>query len=192
MSKSLLFTSRIWHRRIASLIFIFFFLIAATGLMLAWKSLFSKTLFEEKPGAAPAAVRNWLPLDSLESLAAISLTEKTGARQTHSERVDIRLSKGYINFQFKKNYYVQVEGSSGRTILIEQKAGGWILDLHDGAILDGWVSNKSGISKKIYSSMTGLALLFLTLSGFYLWYKPKQIKQAKKIRKSHAAMEELV
>ncbi|HTI12235.1 MAG TPA: PepSY-associated TM helix domain-containing protein [Puia sp.] len=191
MSRSLLFSSRVWHRRVASLLFIFFFLIAATGLMLAWKSLFSTTLYEGKQVMAPGTFKNWLPLDSLEALAARSLTEKAAGPFTHSERADIRLSKGTINFQFKKNYYVQVDGATGRTMLIEQKMGGWLQDLHDGAILDGWISNKSAISKKIYSSVTGLALLFLTISGFYLWYKPKQIRQARKTGKSGKTVEEL-
>ena len=191
MSKSLLFTSRVWHRRIASLLFVFFFLIATTGLMLAWRSLFSTTVFEDNQVRGSATFKNWLPLDSLECLAARSLTEKTANRFTHSERTDIRLSRGYINLQFKGNFYVQVDGASGKTILIEQKAGAWIQDLHDGAILDGWMSNKSGISKKIYSSVTGLALLLLTISGFYLWYKPKQIKQARKTGKNRKIMEEL-
>ena len=29
----------------------------------------------------------------------------------------------------------------------------------------------------------GLALLSLTLSGFWMWYKPKQLKQSKKNEK---------
>jgi uncharacterized iron-regulated membrane protein len=177
MSRSLLFTSRIWHRRIASILFIFFFIVAITGLMLGWKSLFSTTIFEDKQVMASSSFKSWLSLDSLESLAALSLAEKTALRPGHSERVDIRLSKGYINFMFKKNYYVQVDGASGKTILIEKRNGGWIQDLHDGAIVDGWFANKSGISKKIYSSVISLALLTLTISGFYLWYKPLLIKK---------------
>ena len=82
--------------------------------------------------------------------------------------------------------------ASGKTMLIEHRAGGWILDLHDGAILEEWTGGKSGISKKVYSSVTGLALVFLTLSGFYFWYKPRQIRQAKNTRQQPKTLEELV
>ena len=124
MSKSLLFTSRVWHRRIASLLFVFFFLIATTGLMLAWRSLFSTTVFEDNQVRGSATFKNWLPLDSLECLAARSLTEKTANRFTHSERTDIRLSRGYIceskleALQWLANEYSEINDLV--TILIDE------------------------------------------------------------------------
>ncbi len=191
MAKSLLFFSRVWHRRISTVLLVFFFIVAATGLMLGWKSLFTTTVFEDKQVKASKAFRNWLPMDSLERLAAMSLEGRVPGHREHAERAELRIPKGYIDFQFSNYYYVQVDGSSGKTIRIERKIGGWIQDLHDGAIVDGWLTNKWGISKKIYSSVIAVALLALTLSGFYLWYKPKQIKQAKTVLKSHKAVEEM-
>ncbi|MDP4265614.1 MAG: PepSY domain-containing protein [Bacteroidota bacterium] len=179
MAGSWLQISRRWHRKIASLLFIFFFFISLTGLMLGWKSLFSKTVFEDKQVIPSASLRKWLPLDSLETMASHSLNEKTREHFVHSERIELRPAKGYINFAYKKNYYIQVDGATGAALFIEQKNGGLIQDIHDGAIIDGWFNNRSGLSKKIYTTVLGLALLFLTISGFYLWYKPKQIKQTK-------------
>ncbi|HTI93306.1 MAG TPA: PepSY-associated TM helix domain-containing protein [Puia sp.] len=197
MAKSLLFFSRVWHRRISAALFVFFFIVAATGLMLGWKSLFTTTVFEDKKAKASTAFGNWLPLDSLERLAASSLEERVPGQRVHAgsasglavyagsapglpvhaERAEVRIQKGYIDFQFKNYYYVQVDGGSGRTIRIEHKNGGWIQDLHDGAIVDGWLTNKWGISKKLYSSVIALALLALTISGIYLWYKPLLLKK---------------
>jgi uncharacterized iron-regulated membrane protein len=180
MSHSLLQTSRQWHRKIASLLFVFFFLISITGLMLGWKSIFTKIIFDNKKVTPSAALQKWLPLDSLEIFASVALYEKTKNEFKHAESIQLRPAKGYINFIFKNNYNVQVDGATGTALHIEQKYGGLIQDIHDGAFVDGLFSSSAGLSKKIYTSVIGLALLFLTVSGFYLWYKPRQIKLSKK------------
>jgi uncharacterized iron-regulated membrane protein len=180
MSKSLLSSSRTWHRRIASLLFIFFFIVALTGLMLGWKSLFTKTIFDNKEIKAEKKLNKWLSLDTLEVLAAVALNEKTNNHFTHAESIQLRLASGLINFLFKKKYYVQVDGGTGALIHIEQKNGGIIQDIHDGAIVDGWLHLNSEVAKTIYSTIMGLSLLFLVVSGFYLWFKPKQIKTQRK------------
>ena len=78
---------------------------------------------------------------------------------------------------FDRGYYVRGDGASGMTTLIERRYGGWIQDIHDGAIVDSWLGDKAGVSKKFYSTVLAAALLFLTLSGIYLWYKPLLIKR---------------
>jgi uncharacterized iron-regulated membrane protein len=179
MAKSLLQSSRQWHRKIASLLFIFFFIISLTGVMLGWKYLFTKTVFDNRDVKMVTLFHKWLPLDTLEILAAKALNEKTGNAFEHAENIQLKPAKGYINFIFKKNYNIQVDGGTGHAIHIEQKNGSFIQDIHDGAILGGWFNLQSGLYKTIYSSVMGLALLFLTISGFYLWWKPKQLKQSK-------------
>ncbi|MDP4149641.1 MAG: PepSY-associated TM helix domain-containing protein [Bacteroidota bacterium] len=179
MSQSLLASSRIWHRRIASLLFIFFCLIGLTGLMLGWKAMFTNVIFDKRNVRAETALKKWLPLDSLEKLAVSSLNERTKGHFLHAENVLLKPSKGYINFSFEDYYNIQVDGGTGTAIHIEQKNGGWIQDIHDGAILDGLFASKSGVSKKAYTSIMALSLLFLAISGFYLWYKPRRIKQSK-------------
>jgi uncharacterized iron-regulated membrane protein len=181
MAKSLLLNSRLWHRKIASVLFIFFFLISITGVMLGWKYLFTKTIFDNKKIKAETLLTKWLPLDSLENFATIALAEKTNSKPGHAENIQLRPSKGYINFSFKKNYNVQVDGATGAAIHIEQKNGSLIQDIHDGAIVGDWFNFKTGTAKTIYSTILGLALLFLTLSGFWMWWKPKQIKNSKSI-----------
>lgn len=179
MSKSLLHNFRLWHRKIASLLFIFFFFIAVTGLMLGWKYLFTKTILDNTSIKPSASLQKWLPLDSLETLATVSLNKKTNNKFEHAENIQLRPAKGFINFSFKNNYYIQVDGATGATIHIEQKNGGIIQDIHDGAILGGWFNLKSGSAKTIYTTIMGLSLLFMTVSGFYLWWKPKQLKHSK-------------
>ena len=177
MTKSLLAGSRIWHRRVSSILFVFFLLVCLTGLMLGWKSLFSTTVFALPKHSGKGHHGQWLPLDSLETAASESLAEHTGMNAGHPERADLRLSNGYIEFMFDKAYYVRVEGASGLVTLIERRYGGWVQDIHDGAIVDSWLGDKAGAAKKIYSTVVGAALLFLTLTGIYLWYKPLLIKR---------------
>lgn len=179
MAKSLLLRSRVWHRKIASVLFIFFFIILITGIMLAWKYVFTKTIYDDPKIKAETSLRKWLSLDSLETLAVVSLNEKASQKFKSAENIQLKPDKGYINFSFKNNYNIQVDGATGAPIHIEQKNGSFIQDIHDGAIVGDWFNLKSGLSKTIYSTLMGFALLFLTLSGFYLWWKPKQIKQSK-------------
>lgn len=179
MSKSLLQNLRLLHRKLASVVFIFFFIISVTAIMLGWKSLFTKVIFDNKQITPSIILQNWLPIDSLEKIATLSINEKTKNHFEHAEKIELRPSKGYINFAFKKNYYIQVDGATAGIIHLEQKNGGLIQEIHDGAIIDGWFTNKFGLSKKIYTTTLGFALLFLTISGFYLWWKPKQIKLSK-------------
>jgi len=148
--------------------------------MLGWKSIFTKIIFDNKKVAPSATLQKWLPLDSLEIFASGALNEKTKNEFKHAESIQLKPAKGYINFIFKNNYNVQVDGATGTALHIEQKNGGLIQDIHDGAFVDGLFSSSAGLSKKIYTTIIGLALLFLTVSGFYLWYKPRQIKLSKK------------
>lgn len=178
MARSLLFTSRVWHRRLGAVLFIFFFMVSLTGLMLGWKSLFSTTVFSMTVAVNKHETHHWLPLDSLEQAAKNALLQHVNVTAGHSDKAEARLSAGYVDFQFKPDYYVRVEGAKGIVMLIEHRYGGWIQDIHDGAIVDGWLTNKAGISKKLYSSILGIALLLLSISGFYLWYKPILIRKA--------------
>ena len=149
--------------------------------MLGWKFLFTKTIFDNKKIKAETSLGKWLRLDSLEKLASIALNEKTNNRFQHAENIQLRPSNGYINFLFKNNYNIQVDGATGTIIHIEQKNGSIIQDIHDGAIAGGWFNLKSGLAKTVYATIMGLALLFLTISGFYLWWKPRRLKQSKNI-----------
>jgi hypothetical protein len=145
--------------------------------MLGWKSLFSTTVYALPKHSSNGHHGRWLPLDSLETAAAESLEAHTGMSAGHPERADLRIAGGYIEFMFDRSYYVRVDGASGLVTLIERRYGGWIQDIHDGAIVDNWLGDKAGASKKIYSTVVGTALLFLTLTGIYLWYKPLLIKR---------------
>jgi uncharacterized iron-regulated membrane protein len=174
---SLLQNFRSLHKKFASVLFVFFFLIGFTGCLLAFKSAFTKTIFEDKEVAVESKLSSIMPLDSLERMATSVLNEKANTKFKKSEKVEIKISKGTVLFYYKEAYSIQVNGATGAPILIEKKFGGIIQDIHDGAILDSLVTNKSSLSKKVYSITMGLSLLLLTITGTYMWYKPKMIKK---------------
>ncbi len=182
MAKSLLQQFRLLHKKIASVLFIFFFIIAITGILLGWKSSFTKTVFEDKQKTSAIELKNIIPLDSLEQISTKAINEKTSNSFKNAERLEIRASKGIAVAYYKKNYSIQINATTNKPILIEQKNGGIIQDIHDGAIVgDLFNSNAGGTSKTIYSTILGLSLFLLTLTGFYLWYKPKQLKKNKNV-----------
>ena len=179
MSKSLLQSVRNLHKKFASVLFVFFFFIGFTGSLLAFKSFFTKTIFENKQVKSEASLMHFLPIDSLEKAAVTAINEKAGTAFKKSEKVEIKISKGTILFYFKDAYSIQLNGETGLPLLIEKKYGGIIQDIHDGAILDSWIVNSFSGFKKGYSLIMGLSLLLLTITGTYLWYKPRMIKKGR-------------
>ena len=174
---SLLQQFRNLHKKFASVLFVFFFLIGLTGSLLSFKSAFTKVIFENKQISGESKLAAILPLDSLETIATSTLNEKASTSFKKSEKVEIKLSKGTVIFYYKDAYSIELNGASGAPILIEKKFGGIIQDIHDGAILDSLLTNKLSLSKKVYSIIMGLSLLLLTITGTYMWYKPKMIKK---------------
>jgi len=174
---SLLQQFRTLHKKFASILFVFFFCIGLTGTLLAFKSAFTKTVYENKAITTEGESSKFLPLASLENFATAILNEKASTNYKKSEKLEIKMSKGTVLFYYKEGYSVLLNGASGDPITIEKKFGGIIQDIHDGAILDSWITNKSSLFKKGYSIIMGLSLLLLTITGTYLWYKPMLIKK---------------
>jgi hypothetical protein len=181
-STQLLRTARTWHRKTASVLFVFFFVISVTGVLLGWKNLFSGTIFKSVGKQRSAgSVKEWLPLDSLSRLAIGSLHKiQPLIPEGYPERIDARMDKGYVRILFSNQYNVQLNAQTGELQSIDKKAPDWIIRLHDGEMIDDLFGIKNEGGKKTYASVMGLALFFLTLSGFWMWFKPKQIKNAKK------------
>ncbi len=91
------------------------------------------------------------------------------------------LNKGYVRFTFKNQYVVQLNAKTGELISIEKKATDIFLRIHDGEILDDITNSKSEVFKTTYTSLMGLALFFLTLSGFWLRFGQKKRSEKKSI-----------
>ncbi len=83
-----------------------------------------------------------------------------------------------LKFVFRNHYTaLQLDGASGKLLLIERRNADMIEDIHDGSILDNIFGTSAEPFKLIYASIMGLALLLFTITGFWLWYGPKLMKK---------------
>ncbi|NOT51791.1 MAG: PepSY domain-containing protein [Chitinophagaceae bacterium] len=170
------------HRTIAIFLFVFFLIISVTGLLLGWK---------KKAGILPPAakgvsadLKTWLPFDSLHTIAVNTLRDSVSPGISPDlDRIDARPQKGTVKFVFSDRYWeIQVDGTTGKVLRIHKRTSDIIENIHDGTILDVIFNTKNENSKLSYTTIMGLSLLMLTLSGFWLWYGPKRLRRKKKKR----------
>ncbi|HLO37086.1 MAG TPA: PepSY-associated TM helix domain-containing protein [Lacibacter sp.] len=169
------------HRWIASGLFVFFFFVAITGLLLGWKKNSNGYLLADSQKGVNTNPKDWLSVDSLNSIAFKIYKDSTRATTEPTvERIDIRPSKGMVKFVFSENYLaLQLDCTTGKLLHYERRRADFIEHLHDGTILDNLFKNKNGLFKLSYTTIMGVSLLLLTITGFWLWYNPKRIKQKK-------------
>lgn len=94
------------------------------------------------------------------------------------ERIDIRKDKGMVKFVFEEGFWgLQLDGATGKLLTIERRRSDFIEKIHDGSILDLYFNTPNGEIKLVYTTIMGLALLVFTITGFWLWYGPKRMRQ---------------
>lgn len=171
---------RKWHRNIAMIGAAFLLFTSITGLLLAWKKNSGGYLLaESKKGSSPL-LSQWLSFETLSSKAITALREKHGGSiDTVISRIDARPDKGMVKFIFENHYHaLQVDAVTGNILLYEERRADFIEQLHDGSIIDKLLS-ANGLGKLTYSTIGGISLLLLTITGFWLWYNPKRIRKRK-------------
>jgi hypothetical protein len=167
------------HRLIGSALFIFFFVIATTGLLLGWKKHSGGLILPNTEKGVSTDLVNWLPLDSLQTIAQKTVREKSSDYSVIIDRMDVRPDKGTVKISFKGHYTeVQIDGATGKVLAVNIRKSDIIEQIHDGSILD-FAFNSNGTIKVFYTTALGLGLLTLTISGFWLWYNPKRIRKMK-------------
>jgi uncharacterized iron-regulated membrane protein len=167
------------HQKIAVPSFVFLFIIAATGLLLGIKKQ-TGLLAPTKEGSSKD-LTTWLPIDSLSKIAVQVLHDSVDAQlSANLDRIDIRPHKGIVKFVFSDHYWgLQLDGTTGKLLHIEKRNSDLIENIHDGSILDRYLGSGEG-AKVTYTVLMGSSLLVLILSGFWLWYGPKRLRQLKK------------
>lgn len=167
------------HRKLAVALFIFFFIIALTGLLLGIKKE-TGLLAPTQKGQSPDLSR-WLSNDSLHKLANAYLLDSVSADlSTELDRIDIRPDKGIAKFIYKDHYKgLQLDCTTGALLSVETRSSDFIEALHDGSIVDKLVGTGENF-KLGYMVITGLSLILLIVSGVWLWYGPKRIRQLKR------------
>ena len=165
------------HRKIAIFLFVFFLLISITGLLLGTKKQ-TGILAPTQKGIS-ADLSTWLPVDSLQRIATRILRDSLSpGLSPELDRIDIRPQKGIVKFVFKHHYKgLQLDGTTGSLLLVEERKADFIEDLHDGSLLDNLFGTSDEQIKVGYTLVMGLSLLMLVISGFWLWYGPKRIRR---------------
>lgn len=170
------------HRTTGILLFIFFFIISVTGLLLGWKKHSGGIILPKSYQGISTDLKDWLPIDSLHKIACRVLQDSVSATLSLDlERIDIRKDKGMVKFVFLDHYRgIQLDGATGRLLHIERRNSDIIENIHDGSILDYFFGTSGEQIKLVYTTVMGLALLVFTVTGLWLWYGPKVLRNSKR------------
>jgi uncharacterized iron-regulated membrane protein len=169
---------RTWHRAIGVVAAFIFLLITTSGLLLIWKKNSNGYLLAETMKGSNMNANNWISLHDLQITGINILKEKLPGMDTTIDRIDVRPDKGMAKVRFKNHYHaLQIDLATGQLLYFEIRRADFIEKLHDGSLFDEWLG--SNFIKLSYGSLAGLSLLFLSVSGFFLWVNPRRIRQIK-------------
>lgn len=168
------------HRITGAFLFLFFFIISISGILLGWKKDSGGSILPETQTGTTSDLSKWLPLDSLRDKAVLVLRDSVSPELSPTiDRIDVRQTKGSVKFLFEEHYTgIQLDGASGEVLSIGQRHSDLIENIHDASYLDK-VWGTPGVIKLIYTSLMGIALLVFTITGFWLWYGPKRMRKAR-------------
>ena len=161
--------------------FIFFFFVSVSGLILGWKKNSNGYILPKTQKGTTADLKKWLPVDSLHTIACATLRNEVSPELSlEIDRIDMRKEKGSVKFVFVDSFYeVQLDGATGDVLSIGQRRSDFLENIHDGSIIDDFLGT-NGYVKLVYSSIMGSSLLMFTVTGFWLWYGPKRMRKANK------------
>ena len=174
--------SRKIHRTTGALLFVFFFLMAATGLLLGWKKHSGGIILSKSFSGKSTNQQDWLPIHVLQEKAfKIAREQISSDLSMEIDRIDIRPEKGMVKFVFVQGYWaVQLDCTTGELLHLERRRSDFIENIHDGSLLDYIFKTNYGQIKLIYTSIMGVSLLMFTITGFWLWYGPKHFRAGNK------------
>lgn len=169
------------HGVLGGALFVFFILIAGTGLLLGWKKHSGGLLLAKSYKGVSTDPKRWLPIDSLQKIAYTTLRDSISpGLSTKLDRIDIRPQKGMVKFVFEEHYQgIQLDCTTGAVLHIETRRSDFIEHLHDGSYLDSLIRVGDEPAKLIYTTIMGVALLVFSITGFYLYYGPKRMRRQK-------------
>jgi uncharacterized iron-regulated membrane protein len=166
------------HKVVSITLVVFLLIIGVTAILLALKKEIklipkTQTTKVENP-------RDWISLEQMINIGQIFMRDSIG-KSNLIDRVDVRPDKGIAKIVFKKHFTeIQIDGFSGEILSVNQRNSDLVEKIHDGSILDFLMDSDAENSKIIYSTVTSLGLIFLCITGFYLWYNPRKMKKLKK------------
>jgi hypothetical protein len=147
-------------------------------LLLTWKDELKLT----PPSQKILQQHNLIGLEAIQNVA-LNFSDSLKLDNTIN-RIDYRPSKGIAKVRFEYHFTeIQINCYSGEIVSVKQRTADLIEMIHDGSIIDYLFKSDSHYVKLLYSTLTSLALIILSISGFIMWLRPKQIKALK--RKKH-------
>jgi uncharacterized iron-regulated membrane protein len=159
------------HKWIGISVALFMLITGTTGILLGWKKNVDLLQPPTLKGQS-VDVSGWVSFEQISTSALHAIDSVTGA-ENPIDRLDVRYDKGIVKVLFTKGYWeVQVDPTNGKALSVAQRHADWIEHVHDGSII-------SDFFKLLYTNYIGLGLLFLSITGFWLWYGPKVIRKAK-------------
>ncbi|MFT5762481.1 MAG: hypothetical protein ACI8WA_001611 [Polaribacter sp.] len=168
------------HRYTGATLFVFFFVVSISALLLGWKKNSNDYLLSKTYKGTSSELKNWLPIDSLQTNATLYFKEHISTElEPKVDRIDIRKGKGTAKFIFENYYGIQIDGATGNLLHIERRRADFIEGIHDGSALDVYFNTSGNPIKLIYTTIMGLALLLFTITGFWLWLGPKRMRRTK-------------
>lgn len=176
---SLLRYARKIHRTLGVILFVFFFIMSVSGLLLGWKKNSGGFILPKSYTGSSTNLKDWISIDSLHTNACKILHDSISPTLSlELERIDVRKDKGMVKFVFIDHYWgIQLDGATGKLLHIEKRNSDIIENIHDGSILDYYFGTSKEQVKLIYTSIMGISLLMFTITGFWLWYGPKAIRR---------------
>jgi uncharacterized iron-regulated membrane protein len=175
-ARTLRITRRI-HRWMGATLFLLFLLVSLSGLLLGWKKNAADLIMPPTQKGSTHSTNGWIPLDSLASIAIQQMGAINNEEWT-IDRMDVRPEKGIVKIIFQQGHWeTQLDGSSGKVLSVGKRHSDWIEHLHDGSLFDLWLDTH--FIKLLFTSVSGIALLTFTITGFWLWYGPKVMRKYK-------------
>lgn len=174
------------HKYTGAFLFVFFFFVSITGLVLGWKSNSFGTIIPATQKGTTSNLSEWKPVDELHKIAVLTLKDSISPDLSPElDRIDIRQQKGVVKFVFENHYWeIQLDGATGEVLQIGQRHSDWLENVHDGSIVDQFFETSNGQFKLFYTTTMGIALLVFTITGFWMWYGPKRMRRRNRRRRS--------
>jgi uncharacterized iron-regulated membrane protein len=164
--------ARRWHRFASITIAIPFFIVIVSGLLLQLKKEFTWIQPPTVEG------RYTIPQLSFERILEATAAVPEAQVDTWGDigRLDVRPAKGMLKVQCKNGVEVQLDAASGNVLQVATRRSDLIESLHDGSFF-------TDAAKLWVFLPSSLVVLFLWVSGLYLWWLPGNMRRQKRKRR---------
>jgi uncharacterized iron-regulated membrane protein len=165
------------HRYVGIFLAAFMLIIGVTGILLGWKKDAEWLQPPTKRGTV-VGLDAWLPLSELLASAEEALLKQlrlADPGDLRVDRMDVRPDRGIVKVRFENGFWeVQVDGATGSVLSAGQRHADWVEMIHDGSILGDRF-------KFWYMNLSGLGLVALLVSGWWLWYGPRRLRHQRRV-----------